>query len=89
MYPQPKNKPLRSKKHLDWIRNMPCAVCCAPPPSDPHHITNTGQGGMGTKPGDDFTIPLCRVCHTELHNNPTSWMHRNGSQESHLNRIKK
>ena len=32
---------------------------------DPHHYMN-GGGGMGRKPDDYFTAPLCRAC-------PASW----------------
>ena len=32
-----------------------------------------GQGGMATKAHDIFTIPLCRQCHTELHNDPVKF----------------
>lgn len=46
---------------------MPCCICGAVP-SDPHHLRILGHArGLGIKNGDDFTIPLCRTHHDELH----------------------
>lgn len=42
------------REHIERIKDEPCAVCDAPPPSDCHEI-NQGQW---------FTsIPLCKDCH--------------------------
>ena len=61
-----KHKPIRDRKHLAWIRALPCLVC-GRTPCDPHHIRYGSNSGVGTKPGDDFTIPLCHTHHRELH----------------------
>lgn len=47
---------------------MPCLLCNAPPKSDPHHITYAEKRGVGSKVDDKWTVPLCRLCHTKLHN---------------------
>jgi hypothetical protein len=59
---------LKSEKHLKKIRELSCCICNLPPRSDPHHITYAEKRGFGQKVGDNFTVPLCRICHTELHN---------------------
>ena len=59
---------LKNNKHLETSRGMPCTLCNAPPRSDPHHITYAEKRGVGQKVGDNFTVPLCRMCHTKLHN---------------------
>lgn len=58
---------LRSPAHLKKVRNMPCVIC-GNHPSDPHHLKSVGHPiGVGIKNGDDYTIPLCRRHHEELH----------------------
>ncbi|WP_249536039.1 DUF968 domain-containing protein, partial [Escherichia coli] len=39
-----------------------------------------GQGGMGTKSHDIFTLPLCREHHNELHADPLAFEEKHGSQ---------
>lgn len=34
---------------------------------DPHHIRTGANSGVGTKPGDDRIVPLCRYAHEEYH----------------------
>lgn len=67
-----KKKPIRNKKYLDWVTTLDCCICGAPA-DDAHHIISAGQGGMGTKADDLYTLPLCRGHHTEIHNNPSLW----------------
>ena len=54
---QSKNKRQPTKaesEHIERIKNEPCAVCDAPPPSDCHEL----------KQGDWYTsLPLCKDCH--------------------------
>lgn len=54
-------------KRLASIRQMPCVVCAAPPPSDPAHVRMGLAGGMGLKGPDKWTVPLCRRCHERQH----------------------
>lgn len=56
--------PARAPHYLAWVRELPCALCGAPPPSDPHHA---GPRGMGQKTDDYRVLPLCRACHRRLH----------------------
>lgn len=63
-----KQKPVRSKKYLDWIKVLPCIICFKPN-AEPHHIPKDGNSGKGTKTDDIRAIPLCHIHHVEYHNN--------------------
>lgn len=56
----PSREPERSLRYMEFIRELPCASCSAPPRSDPHHV---GRQGMGQKVDDFRCVPLCRRCH--------------------------
>ncbi|MTC72317.1 DUF968 domain-containing protein [Providencia sp. wls1914] len=75
----PKLQRWESVRYLQWVKSQPCCVCGATA-DDAHHIIGHGQGGIGTKAHDLFTIPLCRVHHSELHKDPKQWEQENGSQ---------
>ncbi|MTC22041.1 MULTISPECIES: DUF968 domain-containing protein [unclassified Providencia] len=75
----PKLQRWTNDDYLKWVKSQPCCVCGATA-DDPHHIIGYGQGGIGTKAHDLFTIPLCRVHHSELHKDPKGWEQENGSQ---------
>tara|TARA_B100000073_G_scaffold299885_2_gene266019 strand:+ start:17256 stop:17558 length:303 start_codon:yes stop_codon:yes gene_type:complete len=62
-----KEKKVRSKKHLDRVRSLPCLVCFHPPRSHAHHIQFSEERGFGQKVGDQYTVPLCGMCHHKLH----------------------
>jgi len=66
--PHPKpTKRVRSKKHMATVREGGCSIC-GNPVADAHHLRTVGDArGLGIKPGDDKTIPLCRLHHDELH----------------------
>lgn len=61
-----KNKRIRDRKHLAFIRELFCCVCLAPEPQAAH-IRVGNSGGTGLKPGDDCTIPMCAKCHAKQH----------------------
>jgi|SRR3972149_948686 len=48
------------EKYLAWVREQPCWICAAPPPSEPDHQDSSG---VGTKGPDKFALPSCRRCH--------------------------
>jgi hypothetical protein len=56
----------RSKDHVRFVATQPCAVC-GRRPSDPHHIRFAQKRALGRKVSDEFTVPLCRIHHRELH----------------------
>jgi hypothetical protein len=56
----------RSKAHLAFVREQPCLVC-KQTPSDPHHLKFAQPRALGRKVSDEFTVPLCRTHHQDLH----------------------
>ncbi len=57
---------LRDKTHLRFVAKQPCLVC-GRQPCDPHHLRFAQYRGLGQKVSDEFTVPLCRAHHRELH----------------------
>src|SRR5207248_1219333 len=57
---------LRDKEHRRFVLRQACLVC-GRVPSDPHHLTFAQTRAMGRRVSDEFTVPLCRVHHRELH----------------------
>jgi len=62
----PEPKRLRDKSHLRFIASQPCIVC-GRQPSDPHHLRFAQPRALGVKVSDEFTVPLCRGHHRQLH----------------------
>jgi hypothetical protein len=61
-------KPRRSrdKDHLRFIARQPCTVC-GRQPCEAHHLRFAQSRALGRRVSDEFTVPLCRVHHRELH----------------------
>jgi hypothetical protein len=59
-------KRLRDKAHLKFVASQPCVVC-GRQPSDPHHLRFAQPRAIGLKVSDEFTVPLCRGHHRQLH----------------------
>src|SRR5262249_55644642 len=57
---------LRDKEHRKFVSRQPCLVC-GRTPSDPHHLRFVQPYALGRRVSDEFTVPLCRVHHRELH----------------------
>jgi hypothetical protein len=67
-------KRLRDKAHLKFVASQPCLVC-GRQPSDPHHLRFAQPRAIGLKVSDEFTVPLCRGHHRQLHQagNEIAW----------------
>jgi len=61
-------KRLRDKAHLKFVASQPCLVC-GRQPSDPHHLRFAQPRALSLKVSDEFTVPLCRGHHRQLHQN--------------------
>jgi hypothetical protein len=61
----------KSKKYLNFIKGRPCIFCGRP--GEPHHVRIDGNHGVGIKPPDYDTVPLCRDCHNGVHRG-FSWL---------------
>jgi hypothetical protein len=59
-------KRLRDKDHLKFVASQPCLVC-GRQPSDPHHLRFAQPRALGMKVSDEFTVPVCRGHHRQLH----------------------
>ncbi|WLA79959.1 ERF family protein [Bradyrhizobium elkanii] len=71
----PKEPPRkRSKAHLMFVRDQPCLVC-RQSPCDAHHLKFAQPRALGRKVSDEYTVPLCRAHHRDLHRhgNERAW----------------
>jgi hypothetical protein len=59
-------KRLRDKAHLKFVATQACLVC-GRHPCDPHHLRFAQARAIGLKVSDEFTVPLCRGHHRQLH----------------------
>jgi hypothetical protein len=57
---------LRDKDHRKFVSKQPCVVC-GREPSDAHHLRFAQPRALGRKVSDEFTVPVCRLHHGELH----------------------
>jgi ERF superfamily len=57
---------LRDKEHRKFVSRQPCLVC-GRVPSDSHHLTFAQPRALGHRVSDEFTVPVCRIHHRELH----------------------
>jgi hypothetical protein len=57
---------LRDKDHRKFVSTQPCVVC-GRSPADAHHLRFAQPRALGRKVSDEFTVPVCRVHHRELH----------------------
>ncbi len=64
----------RDKAHLKFVASQPC-LFCGRKPCDPHHLRFAQVRALGRKVSDEFTVPLCRTHHRELHRtgNEAGW----------------
>lgn len=64
---------VKSKKHLDFIRQLPCCICGDNVTVEAAHIRmadariNKPITGNSIKPDDKYTVPLCGKHHREQH----------------------
>jgi hypothetical protein len=64
----------RNKAHLAFVRDQPCLIC-KQTPCDAHHLKFAQPRALGRKVSDEFTVPLCRAHHQQLHRhgNERAW----------------
>jgi hypothetical protein len=62
----PELKRIRNRAHLRHVAGQACLVC-ARSPSDAHHLRFAQSRALGRKVSDEFTVPLCRIHHREVH----------------------
>jgi hypothetical protein len=63
-FPAPRR--IRDREHVKSVAKQPCLVC-GRRPADAHHLRAAQSPALGRKVSDEFTVPLCRGHHRELH----------------------
>ncbi len=64
--PLPEPRRIRDRDHLRYVAQQPCLIC-GRQPCDAHHLRFAQSRALGRKVSDEFTVPLCRGHHRELH----------------------
>jgi hypothetical protein len=62
----PTPRRIRDRDHVKSVAKQPCLVC-GRRPADAHHLRFAQSPALGRKVSDEFTIPLCRGHHREVH----------------------
>ena len=63
-FPEPRR--VRDREHLGHVAQQTCLVC-GRRPCDARHLRFAQSRALGRKVSDEFTVPLCRGHHRELH----------------------
>jgi hypothetical protein len=76
-HPEPRR--FRDKHHVRFVIKQPCLIC-GRKPSDPHHLRFAQHRALGRKVSDEFTVPLCRGHHREVHHcgDEAAWWRKTG-----------
>jgi hypothetical protein len=69
----------RDRGHLEFVAAQSCLIC-GRRPCDPHHLRFAQARALGRRVSDEFTVPLCRLHHRELHRSrdERAWWRRLG-----------
>jgi hypothetical protein len=64
MHPEPRR--IRDRDHVRFVAQQTCLVC-GRQPCDAHHLRFAQNRALGRRVSDEFTVPLCRGHHRDLH----------------------
>ena len=73
-FPEPRR--IRDRDHVRFVAKQACLIC-GRQPSDAHHVRFAQSAALGRKVSDEFTVPLCRGHHREVHHcgdEPVWWL---------------
>ena len=62
----PEPRRIRDRDHVRFVAKQPCLIC-GRRPADAHHLRFAQSRALGRKVSDEFTVPLCRGHHREVH----------------------
>jgi hypothetical protein len=62
----PELRRVRDRDHVRAVAKQPCLIC-GRKPADAHHLRFAQARALGRKASDEFTVPLCRGHHREVH----------------------
>ena len=85
---RPEPRRIRDREHVRFVAKQPCLIC-GRRPSDPHHLRFAQHRALGRKVSDEFTIPLCRGHHREVHRcgDEAAWWKKAGIDSSASARV--
>jgi hypothetical protein len=75
----PASRRIRDREHVKSVAKQPCLVC-GRRPADAHHLRLAQVPALGRKVSDEFTVPLCRGHHREVHRciDEAAWWNKTG-----------
>jgi hypothetical protein len=75
----PAPRRVRDREHVKSVAKQPCLVC-GRRPADAHHLRFAQSPTLGRKVSDEFTVPLCRGHHREVHRcgDEAAWWSKSG-----------
>jgi ERF superfamily len=76
----PEPRRVRDRDHVKLVAQQPCLIC-GRKPADAHHLRFTQSQALSRKVSDEFTVPLCRGHHREVHRcgNEAGWWENIGA----------
>jgi len=84
----PAPRRIRDSEHVKSVAKQPCLVC-GRHPADAHHLRFAQSPALGRKVSDEFTVPLCRGHHREVHRcgDEAAWWKRTSIDPSAAARV--
>jgi hypothetical protein len=75
----PEPRRIRDRNHVQYVAKHPCLIC-GRQPCDAHHLRFSQSRALGRKVSDEFTVPLCRGHHREVHGcvDEVAWWRKSG-----------
>jgi hypothetical protein len=75
----PTARRIRDRDHVKSVAKQPCIIC-GRRPADAHHLRFAQAPALGRKVSDEFTVPLCRGHHREVHHcgDEADWWNKAG-----------
>jgi hypothetical protein len=83
----PAPRRIRDSDHVKSVAKQPCLVC-GRRPADAHHLRFAQSPALGRKVSDEFTVPLCRGHHREVHRcgDEAAWWNKAGIDPTEIAR---
>jgi hypothetical protein len=84
----PAPRRIRDREHVKSVAKQACLVC-GRRPADAHHLRFAQSPALGRKVSDEFTVPLCRGHHREIHRcgDEAAWWEKTGIDPSSAARV--